>query len=44
MQAGGWMREVGPRVGVHRLTQVMRQRDLSERRALAVALGEVVGP
>jgi hypothetical protein len=35
VQAGGWMREVGQRVGVHRLTQVMRQRDLGERRALA---------
>jgi conjugative relaxase-like TrwC/TraI family protein len=35
VQAGGWMREVGQRVGVHHLTQVMRQRDLGERRALA---------
>jgi len=35
VQAGGWMREVGQRVGVHRLTQVMRQRDVAERRALA---------
>jgi conjugative relaxase-like TrwC/TraI family protein len=35
VQAGGWMREVGQRVGVHRLTQVMRQRDIHERRALA---------
>ncbi|MCA1677977.1 MAG: AAA family ATPase, partial [Actinobacteria bacterium] len=35
VQAGGWMREVGQRVGIHRLTQVMRQRDLDERRALA---------
>jgi conjugative relaxase-like TrwC/TraI family protein len=35
VQAGGWMREVGRRVGVHRLTQVMRQRDVAERRALA---------
>ena len=35
VQAGGWMREVGQRVGVHRLTQVMRQRDVDERRALA---------
>lgn len=35
VQAGGWMREVGERVGVHRLTQVMRQRDIDERRALA---------
>src|SRR5919106_903773 len=29
------MREVGQRVGAHRLTQVMRQRDVDERRALA---------
>jgi conjugative relaxase-like TrwC/TraI family protein len=35
VQAGGWMREIGQRVGAHRLTQVMRQRDLDERRALA---------
>jgi conjugative relaxase-like TrwC/TraI family protein len=35
VHAGGWMREVGQRVGVHRLTQVMRQRDVDERRALA---------
>jgi ATP-dependent exoDNAse (exonuclease V) alpha subunit len=35
VQAGGWMREVGRRVGVRRLTQVMRQRDVAERRALA---------
>jgi conjugative relaxase-like TrwC/TraI family protein len=35
VQAGGWMREIGQRVGVHRLTQVMRQRDVAERRALA---------
>jgi hypothetical protein len=35
VQAGGWMRAVGERVGVQRLTQVVRQRDLGERRALA---------
>lgn len=35
VQAGGWMRAVGERVGAHRLTQVMRQRDVDERRALA---------
>src|SRR4051812_5998515 len=35
VQAGGWMREVGQRVGVHRLTQVVRQRNVDERRALA---------
>ena len=35
VQAGGWLRAVGDRVGAHRLTQVMRQRDPSERAALA---------
>ena len=35
VRAGGWMREVGERVGAHRLTAVMRQRDPDERRALA---------
>jgi conjugative relaxase-like TrwC/TraI family protein len=35
VRAGGWMREVGERVGAHRLTEVMRQRDTGERRALA---------
>src|SRR5512132_4651432 len=35
VRAGGWMRAVGERVGVHRLTRVMRQRDVDERRALA---------
>jgi hypothetical protein len=33
--AGGWLRAVGDRVGVLRLTEVMRQRDPAERRALA---------
>lgn len=35
VQAGGWMRAVGRRVGTLRLSEVMRQRDPSERRALA---------
>ncbi len=35
VQAGGWMREVGRQVGAHTLTEVQRQRDGSERRALA---------
>lgn len=35
VRAGGWMREVGELVGAHRLTEVMRQRDVGERRALA---------
>jgi conjugative relaxase-like TrwC/TraI family protein len=33
--AGGWLRAVGDRVGALRLTEVMRQRDPAERRALA---------
>ncbi|MHB8659595.1 MAG: MobF family relaxase [Solirubrobacteraceae bacterium] len=33
--AGGWLRAVGDRVGTLRLTEVMRQRDAGERRALA---------
>ena len=33
--AGGWLRAVGERVGSLRLTEVMRQRDPGERRALA---------
>jgi conjugative relaxase-like TrwC/TraI family protein len=33
--AGGWLRAVGERVGTLRLTEVMRQRDPGERRALA---------
>ena len=35
MQAGGWLRAVGERVGAHALTQVMRQRNADERAALA---------
>jgi conjugative relaxase-like TrwC/TraI family protein len=34
VQAGGWLRAVGDRVGGHALTQVMRQRDEAERTAL----------
>jgi AAA domain len=33
--AGGWLRAVGERVGALELTEVMRQRDPGERRALA---------
>ena len=35
VQAGGWLRAVGQRLGAVRLTEVMRQRDPGERRALA---------
>ena len=35
VQAGGWLRAVGRELGVLRLTEVMRQRDPGERRALA---------
>jgi conjugative relaxase-like TrwC/TraI family protein len=35
VQAGGWMRAVGRKVGTLRLSEVMRQRDPLERRALA---------
>ena len=35
VQAGGWLRAVGRQVGALRLTEVMRQRDPGERRALA---------
>ena len=35
MQAGGWLAAVGRAVGVIHLTEVMRQRDPAERRALA---------
>jgi conjugative relaxase-like TrwC/TraI family protein len=35
VQAGGWMRAVGRRVGTLRLSEVLRQRDPLERRALA---------
>ena len=34
VQAGGWMRAIGERIGSHELTEVMRQRDPAERRAL----------
>jgi conjugative relaxase-like TrwC/TraI family protein len=35
VQAGGWLRAVGREVGALRLTEVTRQRDPGERRALA---------
>jgi conjugative relaxase-like TrwC/TraI family protein len=35
VQAGGWLRAVGREVGALQLTEVMRQRDPGERRALA---------
>jgi ATP-dependent exoDNAse (exonuclease V) alpha subunit len=35
VQAGGWLGTVGRTLGVVRLTEVMRQRDSAERRALA---------
>ena len=34
VQAGGWLRAVGREVGALRMTEVMRQRDPGERRAL----------
>jgi conjugative relaxase-like TrwC/TraI family protein len=34
VQAGGWLRAVGRELGARRLTEVMRQRDPHERRAL----------
>jgi hypothetical protein len=33
--AGGWLRAIGERLGAVKLTEVMRQRDPAERRALA---------
>ncbi len=35
VQAGGWLRTIGERLGAVRLTEVMRQRDPTERLALA---------
>ena len=35
VQAGGWLRTIGERLGAVRLTEVMRQRDPAERLALA---------
>ena len=35
VMAGGWLRAVGELIGAGRLTEVMRQRDPGERRALA---------
>ncbi len=39
VQAGGWLRAVGRQVGAQRLTEVMRQRDPTERRALSALHG-----
>jgi len=41
--AGGWLRAVGDRVGALELTEVMRQRDPSERRALGALHGGLPG-
>ena len=41
--AGGWLRAVGERVGALRLTEVIRQRDPRERRALAALHDGVPG-
>jgi len=41
--AGGWLRAVGERVGALRLTEVIRQRNPSERRALAALHDRVPG-
>ena len=41
--AGGWLRAVGERVGALRLTEVIRQRDPGERRALAALHDGVPG-
>ncbi len=43
VQAGGWLRAVGREVGALRLTDVMRQRDPGERRALAALHDRVPG-
>jgi conjugative relaxase-like TrwC/TraI family protein len=43
VQAGGWLRAVGERVGPLRLTEVMRQRDPGERRALAALHERIPG-
>lgn len=44
VQAGGWLRAIGERVGRHQLTQVMRQRDPEERRALGQLHDGNAGP
>jgi conjugative relaxase-like TrwC/TraI family protein len=43
VQAGGWLGAVGRALGVLRLTQVMRQRDPAERRALGALHGHLPG-
>ncbi|HEV2924403.1 MAG TPA: MobF family relaxase [Solirubrobacteraceae bacterium] len=43
VQAGGWLGAVGRGLGVLRLTEVMRQRDPAERRALGALHGRLPG-
>ena len=44
VQAGGWMRAVGRKVGTLRLSEVVRQRDPLERSALAALHDGAAGP
>jgi hypothetical protein len=44
VQAGGWLGVVGRSLGIVRLTQVVRQRDVEERRALAALHAGEPGP
>jgi conjugative relaxase-like TrwC/TraI family protein len=44
IKAGGWMRAVGRKVGTLRLSEVVRQRDPLERRALAALHDGAAGP
>jgi conjugative relaxase-like TrwC/TraI family protein len=44
VQAGGWLGAVGRALGAARLTEVMRQRDPAERRALAALHDRLPGP
>jgi conjugative relaxase-like TrwC/TraI family protein len=44
VQASGWLGAVGRRLGAHRLTEVMRQRDPTERRALGALHDGRSGP
>jgi conjugative relaxase-like TrwC/TraI family protein len=39
VQAGGWLRAVGDRVGRHELTETLRQRNIDERRVLGLLHG-----
>ncbi|MGH2864208.1 MAG: MobF family relaxase [Solirubrobacteraceae bacterium] len=43
VQAGGWLRAVGRELGALRLTEVMRQRDPAERRALGALHDRIPG-